>query len=83
MPLGMQSDPYAVWLSEIMLQQTQAVTVKTYYTKFLKKWPNVHELAAASLDDVLNVWQGLGYYTRVRKPLLWSMAASFLIQKTH
>ena len=62
----MRSDPYAVWLSEIMLQQTTTVTVTTYYTKFLKKWPNVCELAAASLDEVLNVWQGLGYYTRAR-----------------
>jgi A/G-specific adenine glycosylase len=60
------SDPYSVWLSEIMLQQTQVVTVLDYYPRFLQRFPNVASLAAAPLDDVLALWSGLGYYTRAR-----------------
>jgi A/G-specific adenine glycosylase len=60
------SDPYRVWLSEIMLQQTQVVTVLDYYPRFLQRFPNVASLAAAPLDDVLALWSGLGYYTRAR-----------------
>ena len=63
---GEPTDPYQVWLSEIMLQQTTAATVKPYFENFLARWPNVKDLAAASLDDVLHVWQGLGYYARAR-----------------
>ncbi|MGB0748922.1 MAG: A/G-specific adenine glycosylase [Magnetospiraceae bacterium] len=59
-------DPYAVWLSEIMLQQTTVVTVIPYYTAFLSRWPRVTDLAAAPLDDVLHAWQGMGYYARAR-----------------
>jgi A/G-specific adenine glycosylase len=59
-------DPYRVWLSEIMLQQTQVETVKTYYARFLVRFPSVAELAAASQDDVLALWAGLGYYSRAR-----------------
>ena len=59
-------DPYKVWLSEIMLQQTQVVTVKDYFARFLAAHPNVASLAAASLDDVLALWSGLGYYSRAR-----------------
>ncbi len=59
-------DPYRVWLSEIMLQQTQVVTVRAYFDRFLKRCPDVQALAAASLDDVLGLWSGLGYYTRAR-----------------
>lgn len=59
-------DPYRVWLSEIMLQQTQVVTVREYFARFLKRCPDVQALAAASLDDVLGLWSGLGYYTRAR-----------------
>ncbi|MFD2204322.1 A/G-specific adenine glycosylase [Kiloniella antarctica] len=60
------TDPYHVWLSEIMLQQTTVVTVKSYYLKFLDLWPTVHELAAEELDKVLSAWAGLGYYARAR-----------------
>ena len=59
-------DPYRVWLSEIMLQQTQVVTVLGYYERFLARWPRVTDLAAATLDEVLAQWAGLGYYSRAR-----------------
>ncbi len=59
-------DPYLVWLSEIMLQQTQVVTVRDYYARFLQRFPDVRALAAAGLDDVLALWSGLGYYSRAR-----------------
>jgi A/G-specific adenine glycosylase len=55
-----------VWLSEIMLQQTTAATVGPYFDRFVARWPNVSALAAASLDEVLQLWQGLGYYARAR-----------------
>lgn len=64
--LGVVPDPYHVWLSEIMLQQTTVGAVKSYYEKFLKLWPRVEDLAAASEDDVLKAWAGLGYYSRAR-----------------
>ena len=59
-------DPYRVWLSEIMLQQTQVVTVIAYYSRFLERFPTVAELASASEDAVLGLWSGLGYYSRAR-----------------
>jgi A/G-specific adenine glycosylase len=59
-------DPYRVWLSEIMLQQTQVSTVLGYYARFLERWPAVRALAEAPLDDVLALWSGLGYYARAR-----------------
>ncbi|MDA7415542.1 A/G-specific adenine glycosylase [Xenophilus arseniciresistens] len=59
-------DPYRVWLSEIMLQQTQVVTVLGYYARFLERFPAVSALAAASEDEVLGLWSGLGYYSRAR-----------------
>jgi A/G-specific adenine glycosylase len=59
-------DPYRVWLSEIMLQQTQVVTVLTYYDRFLQRFPTVGDLAAASDDEVMSLWSGLGYYSRAR-----------------
>jgi A/G-specific adenine glycosylase len=59
-------DPYAVWVSEIMLQQTQVTTVLERYPRFMKRFPTVKKLAAAPLDDVLAEWAGLGYYTRAR-----------------
>lgn len=64
--LGEVADPYRVWLSEIMLQQTTVVTVKEYFLKFTMMWPSVHDLASAPLDDVLSAWAGLGYYARAR-----------------
>ena len=59
-------DTYAIWLSEIMLQQTQVATVIPYYNRFLARFPGVAELAAAPLDEVLKLWSGLGYYSRAR-----------------
>jgi len=63
---GQKSNPYRVWLSEIMLQQTTVQTVDAYYRAFLKRWPNVTALAHSDLDDVLAAWAGLGYYSRAR-----------------
>ena len=63
---GEKPDPYRVWLSEIMLQQTTVKTVAPYYAKFLARWPTVETLAKAKLDDVLRAWAGLGYYARAR-----------------
>ena len=63
---GEYADPYHVWLSEIMLQQTTVKAVGPYYMKFLARWPDVGALAAAPLDDVLKAWAGLGYYSRAR-----------------
>ncbi len=63
---GARADPYAVWLSEIMLQQTTVRTVGPYYERFLARWPTVTALAEAPLDDVLRLWAGLGYYARAR-----------------
>ena len=63
---GQISDPYHVWLSEIMLQQTTVVTVGPYFLRFLERWPAIKDLAAADLDEVLHGWQGLGYYARAR-----------------
>ncbi len=59
-------DPYRVWLSEIMLQQTTVAAVKDYFLKFVQLWPTVEALAAAPLNDVLKAWAGLGYYARAR-----------------
>ena len=59
-------DPYAIWLSEIMLQQTQVATVIPYYERFMQEFPSVHSLAEAPLDAVLALWSGLGYYSRAR-----------------
>ncbi len=65
-PPGETADPYRVWLSEIMLQQTGVKTVEPYFRKFVATWPNVAALASASLEDVLRKWAGLGYYSRAR-----------------
>jgi A/G-specific adenine glycosylase len=66
LPWQRSRDPYRVWLSEIMLQQTQVATVLGYYDRFLARFPDVQALAAAPLDDVLARWSGLGYYSRAR-----------------
>ena len=63
---GGRADPYAVWLSEVMLQQTTVAAVKPYYETFLRRWPTVQALAAAPLGEVLTAWAGLGYYARAR-----------------
>jgi len=65
-PPGKPADPYRVWLSEIMLQQTAVKTVAPYYARFLARWGNVRALAAAALEEVLKAWAGLGYYARAR-----------------
>ena len=64
--LGIAPDPYHVWLSEIMLQQTVVAAVIPYFQKFMRLWPSVDDLAVAHLDDVLKEWAGLGYYARAR-----------------
>jgi A/G-specific adenine glycosylase len=63
---GQRPDPYRVWLSEIMLQQTTVATVRAYFVRFTTLWPTVRDLAAAPLDSVLREWAGLGYYARAR-----------------
>ena len=63
------SNPYFIWLSEIMLQQTTVVTVQPYFNKFLSKWPTIFELALANDQDVMASWAGLGYYARARNLL--------------
>lgn len=69
LPWRETSDPYAIWLSEIILQQTQVVQGISYYYKFLELFPDVYALARASEDEVLHAWQGLGYYSRGRNLL--------------
>ena len=64
--IGETADPYRVWLSEIMLQQTTVAAVKPYFEKFTARWPNVEALAAADEADVMRAWAGLGYYARAR-----------------
>jgi len=59
-------DPYQIWISEIMLQQTQVITVGSYYERFIRRFPNVHDLANAPVGDVMKMWEGLGYYSRAR-----------------
>ena len=66
LPWRRTQSPYAIWVSEIMLQQTQVPTVIPYYKKFLKTFPTIHHLAKADLSKVLTVWEGLGYYSRAR-----------------
>lgn len=62
-------DPYAVWLSEVMLQQTTVAAVQGYYARFLARWPRVEDLAAAPDAEVMAAWAGLGYYARARNLL--------------
>ncbi|MFK7756055.1 MAG: A/G-specific adenine glycosylase [Flavobacteriales bacterium] len=66
LPWRKESDPFKIWLSEIILQQTQVVQGLSYYVKFTEAFQNVHELADASEEEVLKLWQGLGYYSRAR-----------------
>src|SRR5580704_13509646 len=65
-PPGEAADPYRVWLSEIMLQQTTVTAVAPYYAKFLARFPCLHALAEADIEDVRKLWAGLGYYARAR-----------------
>ncbi|HOS91905.1 MAG TPA: A/G-specific adenine glycosylase, partial [Armatimonadota bacterium] len=66
LPWRQTKDPYRVWVSEVMLQQTQVVTVLPYYARFLEAFPTVRALAESATDDVLAMWAGLGYYGRAR-----------------
>lgn len=67
LPWRRTRDPYAVWISEVMLQQTQVATAAPYWRRFLERFPDVHALAAAEERDVLRLWEGLGYYRRARQ----------------
>ena len=67
LPWRKNSTPYRDWISEIMLQQTQVATVIEYYKRFLKRFPNVKQLAEADVSEVLKLWEGLGYYRRARQ----------------
>ncbi len=73
-------DPYAIWLSEIMLQQTQVITVIPYFQRFIQRFPNIERLALATQDDVLACWSGLGYYSRARNLFL---AAQIIMRDYH
>lgn len=66
LPWQLNRDPYRVWLSEVMLQQTQVQTVIAYFERFVQRFPDVVSLAQASLDEVMGLWSGLGYYSRAR-----------------
>ena len=66
LPWQLNKTPYKVWLSEIMLQQTQVATVIPYFERFIARFPTVQDLAAAEQDEVLHLWTGLGYYARAR-----------------
>ena len=66
LPWQQDRDPYKIWVSEIMLQQTQVTTVIAYFERFIDRFPNISELAAADVDEVLHLWTGLGYYARAR-----------------
>jgi A/G-specific adenine glycosylase len=78
LPWRRTKDPYAIWLSEIMLQQTQVATVVPYYQRFVDRFPTVQALANAPLDDVLKLWEGLGYYSRARN---LHRAAQMVVEK--
>tara|TARA_Y100001970_G_scaffold287650_1_gene412847 strand:- start:325 stop:1386 length:1062 start_codon:yes stop_codon:yes gene_type:complete len=66
MPWRGERDPYKIWVSEIMLQQTQVTTAHNYYLKWINRFPNIESVAEASIDDILKYWEGLGYYSRAR-----------------
>ena len=67
LPWRRRGDPYPIWVSEIMLQQTQVATVKPYFERFLKRFPTIETLARADESEVLRAWEGLGYYRRARQ----------------
>src|SRR6202045_2861238 len=66
LPGRLNKDPYRIWVSEIMLQQTRVAAVIPYYERFLERFPDIHSLAAAPQEEVLRLWSGLGYYSRAR-----------------
>ena len=69
LPWQVKTNPYKVWISEIMLQQTQVKTVIPYFLKFVERYPNINSLANSDEDEVLSYWSGLGYYSRGRNLL--------------
>ncbi|MGB4825767.1 MAG: A/G-specific adenine glycosylase, partial [Paracoccaceae bacterium] len=75
---GVRPDPYAVWLSEVMLQQTTVAAVRDYFRRFTQRWPDVPALAAADDADVMAEWAGLGYYARARNLLKCARAVAAL-----
>ncbi len=80
LPWRETSDPYAIWVSEVMLQQTQVKTVIPYYQRFLDAFPTIQDLAASDLQTVLKIWEGLGYYGRARN---MHRAAHIVVQDCH
>src|SRR5204863_51890 len=78
LPWRNTSDPYAIWVSEIMLQQTRVETVVPYYHRFLTRFPTTQKLAEAPLSEVLTAWSGLGYYRRAR---MLHAGAQYVISK--
>jgi A/G-specific adenine glycosylase len=79
LPWRRTRDPYAIWVSEIMLQQTQVATAIPYYQRWMRRFPDVQRLASADPDDVLHAWQGLGYYSRAKSLL----AAARVVVESH
>lgn len=77
LPWRVTNHPYAVWISEVMLQQTQVAVVIPYFLNWMNRFPTIHDLAQASLDDVIKVWEGLGYYSRARH---LHAAANYLVE---
>ena len=75
--------PYHIWLSEIMLQQTTVATVKSYFIKFISKWPTLEKLSQADEDEVTGAWAGLGYYARARNLLKCAKIISSDYDCTH
>lgn len=80
LPWRHTSDPYKIWVAEVMLQQTQVDQVVPYYERFIKKFPDAHALAAAELSEVLKVWEGMGYYSRARN---LQNAAQIIVRDYH
>ena len=80
LPWRRSKDPYAIWISEIMLQQTRVDTVIPYYTRWMEQFPDIQSLARASIDDVLSQWEGLGYYRRAHN---LRKAAQMILKEFH
>src|SRR5512134_1508972 len=74
LPWRRTADPYAIWVAEVMLQQTQVATVIPYYERWMRRFPSVAALGCAGEHDVLHAWQGLGYYSRARRLLAGARA---------
>jgi A/G-specific adenine glycosylase len=79
LPWQINPTPYRVWISEVMLQQTQVTTAIPYYQNFMKKFPNLADLASASTESVLAAWSGLGYYRRAH----FCLQSAQMVQKEH